>query len=177
MNLTDSAPSRPTLLTFAVALFASASLGAAGAEGLNGTWSYAGGEAEEKARFAAIERATDGLNGFIKGKARGKLKERTAPPKTMTILIEGSKLTLSGPGDKALSLEMGAPPIEIKGDKGKAKVSAKATPDGFVLVNEGKKGSLTTTYRLAGEALIANVKMTGERLKAPLAYPMSYRRK
>lgn len=174
---TDHRRSRPTLLPVAVTLFASASLGAAGAESLSGTWTYAGGEAEEKARFAAIDKATDGLNGFIKGKARGKLKERTAPPKAMTIQIEGSQLTLSGAGNKSLSLEMGAAPIEIKGDKGKAKVSAKAIPDGFVLVNQGEKGGMTTTYKLAGEALVANVKMTGERLKSPLDYRLSFKRK
>ena len=167
---------RPALVPAAITIFGLAGLGAAGTPDLNGTWTYAGGPVEERARLAAIDKVTASMRGFMKGKARGKLKERTAPPKTVRIQIEASNLTLRGQGGKTLSLEMGAAPIEIEGPNGRAKVSAKAIPDGFVVVDQSDKGDRTTTYRLAQEALLVSVRMTGDRLDGPLDYRMSFRR-
>lgn len=164
-------------LAAATLMFAGSGLAYAGAGDLNGAWIYIGGPAEEKARIAAVDKVTDRMNVFMKGKARGKLKERTAPPPMIRIHIEGSKLTLTGREGKALRIALGAPPMEVEGPKGKAKVSAKRVPDGFVVVSQGEKGGQRTTYQLKGDTLVAMVQMSGERLDGTLTYRMSFGRK
>jgi hypothetical protein len=143
-----------------------------------GTWRHAGGRQEDEARRKAIEEATRDVPGFFRDKARRRLDERTAPPGTLTLRIEGERLALSR-GGKTISLRLGGEPIALERDGERILLSARLDGNELVLLGKGDKGQSVTTYVLSpdGERLTSAVRMTGERLRGALRYRSTYRRK
>ena len=142
----------------------------------SGVWTYAGKPDEGKRRRAAIEAATKDLSFFIRGTARGRLEERTAPPDRLTIAIEGDRLAISNGRDE-LSLRFDAEPVTREKNGRKGKLSARCEGGRIVVVTEGKKGRREATYTLSpdGRQLTLSARMAGERLSAPLDYESTYR--
>jgi hypothetical protein len=140
---------------------------------LNGRWRAAETEAEKAQRLQAIDRATERMGPLLRGKARGRLAERTSPRPSLTIEIEGSKLAIAS-GDRRLELELGGPPLEVAESEGRAQVSAKMEGDQLVVETRGDNGGRTTTYRADGGRLSMEVTMTGDRLAGPVVYATTY---
>jgi hypothetical protein len=110
-----------------------------------------------------------------RGRARGRLAERTTPPERLTIELDGSTVTLTS-GGRELDLEIGGSPIEVSGDQGKALLSATMEGDELIVTADGGKGERTTRYRADGDRLSVEVTMTGAMLAAPLTYVAAYTR-
>jgi hypothetical protein len=138
-----------------------------------GRWRAAETEDQKKQRLQAIDDATEGMGRFRRGKARGRLAERTSPPPSLIIEIEGSRVAM-GSGDRRLELELGGPPIEVSGDSGKAQLSAKMEGERLIVEARSGNGGRTTTYRAAEGLLSMEVAMKGERLAGPLEYVTTY---
>jgi hypothetical protein len=140
---------------------------------LTGRWRAAETADERQQRLEAIDEATAHFGGFRRGKARDMLAERTSPPQSLTIEIEGSTVTI-GSADHELELELGAAPIEASGDQGKAQLSARMEGEQLIVVADGGKGGRTTAYRADEDAMSVEVTMTGANLAAPLTYVATY---
>jgi hypothetical protein len=140
---------------------------------LAGHWRAAETEDEKAQRLQAIDEATESMGRFRRGRARGRLAERTSPPPSLTIELEGSKVTM-GSRDRRLELELGAPPIEVSGEAGKAQLSARMEGARLVVEAQSDNGTRTTTYRADEGRLSMEVSMKGERLARPLDYATTY---
>jgi hypothetical protein len=140
---------------------------------LVGHWRAAETEDEKEQRLQAIDEATDDLGRLRRGKARGRLSERTSPPPTLTIEIEGSDLAITS-RDRRIELELGGPPIEVAGSEGKVQASAKMEGERLIVVVQGSNGGRTTTYRADGTRLSVEVTMTGAQLAGPVKYVTTY---
>jgi hypothetical protein len=140
---------------------------------LSGQWQAAETANEKIDRLKAIDEATARLGGFQQGMARRHLSERTSPPRSLIIEIEGSKVTI-GSGDRRLELELGGSPIEALGSQGKAQVSANMQGPMLIVMAQSDKGERTTAYRASGDRLTVEVTMTGDRLAGPLKYVSTY---
>jgi hypothetical protein len=138
-----------------------------------GHWRAAETEDQKKQRLQAIDDATEGMGRFRRGKARGRLAERTSPPPSLIIEIEGSRVAM-GSGDRRLELELGGPPIEVSGNDGKAQLSARMEGERLIVEARGGNGGRTTTYRVDGGRLAMEVTMMGDRLAGPLEYVATY---
>jgi hypothetical protein len=142
---------------------------------LSGRWRLVATDEEETQRLEAIDRATAGMGGFMRGRARSRLAERTSPPGTLFIEIGGPDVTIVA-GDRRLQLRLGNDPIEVSGDDGRALMSAAIEDDQLVVLARGDSGERTTTYRVDGDRLSVEVVMTGSRLGHPLTYVATYDR-
>ena len=175
--------SRPTHLVRAVAVLALGVLlsptdGARAAEPspqLAGSWRAAETADEKKERLQAIDEATRRLRAFQQSMARSRLSERTSPRPSLILEIEGPKVTIAS-GDRRLELELGGSPIEVSGNQGKARVSARMEGPRLIVVSRGGNGTRTTAYHADGDHLSVEVTMTGSRLAGPLEYVATYAR-
>lgn len=149
------------------------------APGLSGTWVHRKDPEEAKARKAAIESVVSDLSSFIRGRARDKLEERTAPAPAFNLKLTEDHVSITR-GDETLRLELDAAPVTKKRGGQTAKVSAQRQADGGVtIVSAGEKGRIVRTYVRGAQAdrLRVETRMTGERLGKPLAFTTSYRRR
>jgi hypothetical protein len=142
---------------------------------LAGSWRAAETAAEEKQRLQAIDGVTEEMGRFRRGKARGRLAERTSPPPSLMIEIKGSKVTIAS-GDRRLELELGGSPIEVSGSEETAQASAKMECERLIVVTRSDEGERTTTYRADGTGLSMEVIMKDDRLVGPLKYVATYAR-
>jgi hypothetical protein len=142
---------------------------------LTGHWRAAETEDEKEQRLQAIDEVTEDMGRFKRGKARGRLKERTSPSPGLMIEIEDLNLTI-GSGDHEFELELGGAPIEISGSDGKSQVSAYIEGGLLTVVARTDKGQRATTYRTSDAGLLLEVTMTGDKLDTPLKYVTTYTR-
>jgi hypothetical protein len=140
---------------------------------LEGRWDAAETADEKQQRLVAIDEVTESLGRLKRGKARSRLAERTSPPSSLMIEIEGSMVTIAL-GDSRLELELGDSPISAPGSEGKAQVSAKMEGEQLIVVARDDDGERTTTYRADGARLSMEVSMTNVRLTGPLKYVSTY---
>ncbi len=142
---------------------------------LAGQWREAITAEEKEQRIQAIDEATRRMNGMRRGMARSRLSERTSPPRKLDIEVEDSKMTIAS-GGRRLELELGASPIEVSGNDGKARVSARMEGPQLIVVARHGKGERTTAYSANGAHLSVEVTMTGSQLAGPLTYVSTYSR-
>jgi hypothetical protein len=141
-------------------------------------WLHAGDGEEEQLRRQAIEAATKGMSVFVRGKARRRLEDRTAPPRELVVMVQDERVELSRDGD-TMSLPLGAEPVTREKNGQSGALSAHFDDERMVVSSEGKKGKRVTTYALSpdGTRLTLSVRLTAERLSGPLVYQSTYRRK
>jgi hypothetical protein len=142
---------------------------------LTGRWHAAETADEEKLRLQAIDEATKQLSRFKRGRARSRLAERTSPRESLIIEIEGATATVVS-GDRTLEVELGGAPIEVSGDGGTARVSAKMDCARLVIMVRDDKGERTTTYEAGDAGLSMEVTLTTGKLAGPLTYVTTYAR-
>jgi hypothetical protein len=142
---------------------------------LAGHWHAAETADERKERLKNIDEATGHLGDFRGGMARSRLSERTSPPRSLIIDIEGAKVTVASENGR-IDLELGGSPIEVAASEGKAKVSAKMQGSWLIIMARNGKGERTTTYRASGDYLTMEVAMTGAGLSKSLKYVSTYAR-
>jgi hypothetical protein len=166
----------PVFAVLGVLLTLSASaLAAETSPAVAGSWKLAQSAVEKEQRLEAINQATRHLRPMQRDMVRDRLAERTSPPASLQIEIEGSKLMMSS-GENGFELELGAPPVEVPASDGTARASAKMAGDELVFTADGGNGQRTTTYRADGDRLTAEVTMTGARLDQPVTYSTTYLR-
>ena len=143
----------------------------------DGVWRHAPGPEETRRRQASIEAATEDLSIFMRGKARDRLDERTTPPRVLQLQVRDDRVELSRDG-KSVSLRVGAKPVTVERNGQRAILSVRLDRAQLVLHSKGERGERTTTYALSpdGRGLTMSVRMTSERLGAPLEYRSTYRR-
>lgn len=147
-------------------------------DAFSGVWTYAGDDVEEQARKKSIEAATQGLPGFVRGRARDRLGDRTKPIPELELSVQGEQVDISRDGQK-LSLKAGADPVRLEHNGQKGDLSLRFDGPYMVLVSAGEKGERVATYSLseAGNELTVAVRMKGDKLSNPIVYRSTYRRK
>lgn len=166
---------------FISALAVSMSLsGSAHAEApsFSGEWTHTGGKAEAEQRKKAIETMTKDLNVFVRGKARGKLGEQTAPAKMLKLEVDEESMKLTRDG-KAMKLQLGADPIVVKKNGKEGRVTARRKGNTLIVTTAGDNGRRVATYSISpdGQKLYISMTMKSKKLDGALAYKETYSRK
>jgi hypothetical protein len=143
-----------------------------------GVWQLVNDAGETRKRLQAIESVVAEMSVFVRGTARERLLERTAPPGELRLVVQGDRLDLSR-GDGKLSLRFGAKPKTVGKNGKRGTVSARYADGRIVVASEGEGGKVVNTYSLSpdGKRLVMSVRMTGKKLPAPLAFQSSYARR
>jgi hypothetical protein len=144
---------------------------------LSGVWLHAADAKEEKVRLEAIAAAVEEMPFFIKGTASERLKERTVPAPRIELTVDEQHFEIGGQKGK-LTLRFGAKPVVVERNGRAGKVAVLTRKGRVVVEAAGENGRRETTYVLSPDQkqLTLKVRMTGERLAAPLVYQATYRR-
>ena len=167
-----------TLMAVSYALSVAAKEAPADRNDFSGIWAHAGDRKETEQRRLAIEAVTEDLPFFIRGTARERLTERTAPPPELQLTVDKDRFDITRDG-KSVSLRFEAKPIMIEQNGKRGLVSVRYEQERIVVVSEGDKSKRLTKYALSPERnrLTMSVSMTGESLSGPLIFQSTYRRK
>lgn len=162
--------SRGVLLSLALLALAPQAVSAQEAT-LSGTWRHTNTAAEQQRRHQAIDRATDDMNVFMQGAARGRLREATDPAPELTITDDGAQVVLSARG-RRITLTTDGTARRVSGENGSGTLAARRRNGRLVVTGRGDNGTRTTFYQLSedGRRLVLEVRMTSDRLSAPLRY-------
>ncbi|MEM1178471.1 MAG: hypothetical protein AAGM22_09010 [Acidobacteriota bacterium] len=145
------------------------------AQALEGSWQLEETEVEKEQRSQAITQATRSLSRAVQARARQRLNQRVAPRDEVTIDFEGEVVALTV-GREAVELELGGEAVEVKGDGGKALMSAQMDGPRLVIEVRGQRGQRTTTYAATDDRLRVEMSMVTSRLSLPVEFSSSYAR-
>jgi hypothetical protein len=146
--------------------------------GVTGAWVYAGDKKEAEKLDQAINAVTAELPFYMRGLARDRITEQTAPPAELIYAVKNDKFIITR-DDETVSLRFGAQPVTMEKDGKSGLMSARIDGDRIVVVSEGEEGRIMTAYGLSSDSKILTlfVQMSAKRLAGPLKYQLTYRRK
>ena len=145
----------------------------------SGSYAYVGGDRQQQARDAAIEKATDSMFFAIRGVARSRVKDKTAISPLIGFSFGNGTITGSAAAvTPATSPENGAAvPYKAGGDT--VQLSQRLTADGKILQSfTASDGSRTNTYVLSPDnrTLTVFITVTSHKLPQPVSYSLTYLR-
>ena len=145
-----------------------------------GNYAYAGGEKQQQARDAAIEKATDSMFFATRGIARGRVKDKTVIRAVIGFSFAGGNITgTASDVAPATSPENGSP-VPYKSGSDTVQLSQKILPDGRLFQTfTASDGSRSNTYVLSADGKTLNIFITlkSEKLPQPVSYTLTYVRK
>jgi hypothetical protein len=123
----------------------------------------------------AIERATQAMNVFTRGVARGRLRERNVPPASIRMARKGDLFTIHFAGGEPVLLPISGTPVQV-GDR-TIRIQPEPDGDGLRHVGGTAEGSRENIFRLEGaERMTMAVTITSSRLPAPVTYTLAFTR-
>lgn len=145
---------------------------------LSGTWRHLDLSAEQESRYSAIDRATESIGAFMRGGARSRLRDATAPDAQLTIEDEGERVTLVT-GDRRVVAATDGSSIPVSGESGRGTLQVTRTEGRLVVTLRTDDATRTTVYRLSpdGTRLTLEVSLTSGRLSEPVRYRVTYARR
>ncbi len=147
-------------------------------DAMSGTWRYAGSEAERAQREEAVRAATEPMSFLIRGTARDRLMEATAPRPRIHVAVAGDRVELRADGSPRVVLTVGGPEVTVEGERGRGRMRATRRSGLLTVTAQGERGTRTATYQISedGGWLYVDVHLRGDRLPEPLVYRLTYRR-
>jgi hypothetical protein len=148
---------------------------------LTGTWYHEGDStesaqrAERAQRYEAIDRATEGMNSLMRGRAREMLRAKTTPPPKINLADKGDQVTVSV-GDRQITCSTDGSPRRVSGEGGAGTIQAVRQNGQLVLTARANNGVKTTVYRLSDDRkrLTLDISMTSKTLEKPIRYQVTY---
>ncbi|MCB9568995.1 MAG: hypothetical protein H6710_17565 [Myxococcales bacterium] len=147
---------------------------------LAGTWTYVGGESQRTRLGEAIEAAVQQLNPVIRGIGRKRLTESNKIRESITITVDGDRVTTIFVAGRPVSGTLGGPAFDWTNDEGKTiKVRFTLVKGRLVQDFTDKDGARRNTFTVdaSGDKLNLSVTISSDRLDTPMKYALSYRRK
>lgn len=144
------------------------------ADGFVGEHRHSGGDAERKARDAAIDDVVREMNAIARGIARSRLEESNAIAARIAIARDGDALVFTHDGRRYRAAIDGAP-ITVESVTGDEVSLRYVVRDGAIeQVFVGEEGGRTNTYRLRDDAVVMHVRVHSEKLPKDLVYTLTY---
>lgn len=144
-----------------------------------GTYKFSGGDAQRQTVTDAIEAAVQELNALIRGIGRKRLTESNQIRDSITIAVDGSKVSMTFAPGRTLTCVLDGPAVDWTSDSGKpVKVKLTAVKGRLVHNYTADDGSRQSVYTLdeSGDKLTLSVTVKSDRLTNPVKYALSYRR-
>jgi hypothetical protein len=145
---------------------------------LAGVYRYTNDPRDAAALDAAADRATDGMSFFIRGIARGRLREGLHPQPTITLTFAGGTIAIETQRGRLQAPDTGAT-VTVRGHDGHpVRVSHRLVGDGIVQLLAADQMNCRTEYHLSadGRTLTMRVLVTTPQLPHPITYALVYRR-
>ncbi len=150
-----------------------------GPRSLEGTWIYAGDDAERRARLDAIEDTVQRMPRIMRAIARGRITASTEIPARITIRVDGGEVTIAEGDGGGRSTPWDGTPVAVQGNEDPAATLAR-TWDGGALTSrfQEPKGSGTDVFRPAadGRTMTLTVTVASQHLPSDIVYDLTYRR-
>ncbi|MEO1480950.1 MAG: hypothetical protein AAFU77_02510 [Myxococcota bacterium] len=146
---------------------------AADAPAWGGAWSLSDGKKGDAAREKAIEDATADMGAFKRRTARSRLGDMLAPPKQLTLKLNGSEVEITRNG-KTMKIPADGSSKTVQSDNGSATASAENKGDRLVVKVDGERGKRQTIYERKGSTLMMTVVLNAKLLSKPLRVSSIY---
>lgn len=145
---------------------------------ISGSWRHLALPAEQESRYQAIDRATESIGGLMRGGARSRLRDATAPASELTIEDGGERVTLVT-GGRRIVVSTDGSSTTVSGDSGGGTMQATRRDGRLVVTLRSDDATRTTVYRLSpdGARLTLEVSLTSGRLSGPVTYRVTYARR
>jgi hypothetical protein len=144
---------------------------------LTGDWTHSRDAKEQAQRYEAIDRATQGMNGLMRGRARETLRAKTTPLSTIRLTDEGDRVTFSRQNRRVTFTTDGLS-TRVNSERGAATVRAQRQNGKLIVKSQAQNGVQTAVYSLSedGMRLILDTSVSGGKLKEPVRYRTTYHR-
>ena len=144
---------------------------------LTGVWTYSRDSKEQGQRFEAIDRATQGMNGLMRGRARETLRAKTTPLSTIRITDEGDRITFSH-RERPVTFTTDGSSTHVNTEHGAATIRAERQNGKLIVRSQVQNGVRTAVYSLSedGMRLILDNSVSGGRFAEPVRYRTTYQR-
>ncbi len=139
-----------------------------------GRWKHAGGDGDQRAVEAAIERVVAEMSWIARDIARSRLRATNEIPKTLEIVRSGDRVRIAFDGrEREAALQM--PPITIVGVTGDELAYTLNLSSGALVQRfEGSRGGRLNTIRMEGDAIVVRVTIFSNSLPANVVYDLRY---
>lgn len=117
---------------------------------LTGNWKYASEKKNEDARLAAIDKATDGLNLLMRGRARDLLRDKTKPNATLKIIDDGHQVAIEVE-KRHIKFRTDGSPVQVKNQGETATIRAKRKDGKLTVESRGQNGVQTIVYTVSDD--------------------------
>jgi len=144
-----------------------------------GSYRCVGGEAQRTELEAASEAAVQELNALIRGIGRKRLKESNVIRDSITIAVDGDKVTTTFAPGRSVGGKLEGPSVPWTSDSGKPlTVKFSLVKGRLVMTFTADDGGRKSVFTLneTGDRMTLSVTITSERLTNPLKYALSYKR-
>ena len=142
-----------------------------------GDWTHSRSNTEQAQRYKAIDEVTQGISGFVRGRARQLLKEKTTPHPSIGLTDDGDRVTISGNNRRVTFTTDGSPNL-VPSERTTATLRAKRQDGKLVVTIKAKNGTQTTVYSLSedGKHLVLDTTISGGKLSTPIRFRATYNR-
>lgn len=155
----------------------SSDAGAAEAPAFDGTYRYAGNDAEARAINAAIDRSVSDVNFVIRGATRRYLRRKSVPPETIVFNPHGQQLELLwGETKRWQGLPDGRSRLNRRANKPDRWISVRIQGRRLTQVVREDGSRRTTSFILSedGQRMTVNVRVQSSRLGEDLRLRLSF---
>ena len=146
-----------------------------------GVYGYAGGEAERKQLFAAIEHVIHDMIFVARPIARKRLRAPNLPSEELMIAVTADRIIIVRPGRPTVSAPRDGSEIVWRSPDGDDfRVRHRLVGDHRVVqefVGDGNRSENTFSIDAGGERLTVQTSITADRLPRPLDFRTTYQRK
>ncbi|XZE56110.1 hypothetical protein SH139x_002189 [Planctomycetaceae bacterium SH139] len=144
---------------------------------LTGNWKYASEKKNEDARLTAIDKATDGLNFLMRGRARDLLREKTKPKATLEITDGGHQVAIEVE-KRRIKFQTDGSPIQVKNQGETATIRAKRKDGKLTVESQGQNGVQTIVYTVSddGTQLLLETTLMVAKIEKAVRWKSTYLR-
>lgn len=144
---------------------------------LTGVWKHSQDANEQAQRCAAIDKATQGFNRMMRGRAREMLRAKTVPQSGLSLSDNGDRILFAGQNNR-VTLNTDDSPTRVENERGTATVRAKREKGQLTVTSQAKNGVQTTIYSLSQDKtrLVLDVTVSGGKLPNPVKFRTTYHR-
>ena len=144
-------------------------------DNLSGKWVVKESEGERKTRVQQIDRVTNSLSVFVRGKAKKRLRTATTPSRNVEIINHGDQVRLRTSQGQVTAKTDGST-TRVKTAQGEGDISARWDKDKLIVNMRASNGKRTTVYQPSkdGRSMTVHVQLENQSLPEPMRYRVTY---
>jgi hypothetical protein len=142
-----------------------------------GTWRFAGGDAQRQALERALQSTVSGMGFIVEGMALSRLRDRNQISPTIVVHVANGQLEYTAHNGRMFRSPVDGTAVRTQNAAGEA-ISLQTRINGNTMTRHGaaEQGARNEVLRVEGSTMTIDCTLTSPRLPRPLRYQLTYRR-